>query len=94
VLEAESGDQALEMIEHIADIAILVSDVIMPGGMNGCQLAETVLARRPQLRVLLMSGYSEDNCPAASNQQLPILAKPFGRVELGRALQATQKEKA
>jgi len=94
VLEAENGEQALEMIEHIDDIAVLVSDIIMPGGMNGCQLADAALARRPQLRVLLMSGYSEDNCPAARNQQLPILAKPFGRTELGRALQETQKEKA
>ena len=51
VIEAENGVQALEMIEQIADIAIVVSDVIMPGGINGRQLAETLMAGRPALRV-------------------------------------------
>ena len=42
VIEAESGVQGMEMIEQIADIAIVVSDVIMPGGINGRQLAQAV----------------------------------------------------
>ena len=45
VIEAENGVQAIEMIEQIADIAIVVSDVIMPGGINGRQLAESGAAR-------------------------------------------------
>jgi PAS domain S-box-containing protein len=92
VLEAENGEQALEMIEHIVDIAILVSDVIMPGGMNGRQLAEAALERRAELRVVLMSGYADDSLPNADGAPLPILAKPFGRPDLAGALQRTRKE--
>jgi CheY-like chemotaxis protein len=59
VIEAENGNQAMEMIEQIADIAIVVSDIIMPGGINGRQLAEAG-ARHPGMRIVLMSGYTDE----------------------------------
>jgi CheY-like chemotaxis protein len=92
VIEAENGVQALTMIEQISDIAIVVSDVIMPGGINGRQLAEQVLARYPDMRIVLMSGYSEESEDDGVSD-LPILAKPFVRQDLSRALQRTQKGK-
>jgi len=60
VLSARSGQEALDAA-HADDHAIdhVMTDVMMPG-MNGCQLAELLLARRPSLRVLFMSGYAED----------------------------------
>jgi len=90
VIEAENGVQALSMIEQISDIAIVVSDVIMPGGINGRQLAEQVLARYPEMRIVLMSGYSEESEDDGVSD-LPILAKPFVRQDLSRALQRTLK---
>ena len=60
VLSAGSGQEALDAaraVDHAIDL--LMTDVMMPG-MNGCQLAELLLARRPSLRVLFMSGYAED----------------------------------
>jgi len=93
VIEAESGVQAIEMIEQIADIAIVVSDVIMPGGINGRQLANLVLRDRPQLRVLLMSGYADETGDDVASE-LPVLAKPFTRQDLARALQATKRERS
>jgi PAS domain S-box-containing protein len=92
VIEAENGIQALEMLEHIADIAIVVSDVIMPGGINGRQLATTVLARHPTMHVVLMSGYT-DEAQQAEGNELPVLAKPFSRQELARAMQQARTEK-
>ena len=92
MIEAENGPQALEMIEHIADIAIVVSDVIMPGGLNGRQLAERVQTARPDMRFVLMSGYT-DEAEAAGASALPVLAKPFVRQDLARALQGTHREK-
>ena len=92
VIEAENGAQALEMIEHIPDIALVVSDVIMPG-INGRQLAEQVLASRPGMRFVLMSGYT-DETDDASPGALPVLAKPFVRQDLARALQQAGKGKA
>ena len=93
VIEAENGAQALEMIEQIPDIAILVSDIIMPGGINGRQLAEQVLASHPHMRIVLMSGYTDENEEAAASD-LPILGKPFVRQDLARALQRANKGKS
>jgi CheY-like chemotaxis protein len=79
VLMASSGHEALEAA-HARDHAIdlLMTDVMMPG-MNGCQLAEILLARVPSLRVLFMSGYAED--VLATNVGLvpgaAFLGKPF-----------------
>jgi CheY-like chemotaxis protein len=89
VIEAENGSQALEMITHIPDIAIVVSDVIMPGGLNGRQLAEQILHLHPGMRIVLMSGYSAEEEDSAST--LPLLAKPFVRQDLARALLHTSK---
>ena len=77
------------MIDQILDIAIVVSDVIMPGGLNGRQLAETVLERHPAMRIVLMSGYTDEAAADGAND-LPVLAKPFVRQDLARALQRTK----
>ena len=91
VIEAENGNQAVEMIEQIADIAIVVSDVIMPGGINGRQLAEQVRQGHPQMRIVLMSGYADEAEPAGAGD-LPVLAKPFDRQDLARALLRANRE--
>ena len=93
VIEAEDGAQALTMIEQIPDIAIVVSDVIMPGELNGRQLAERLLAHHPRLRIVLMSGYT-DEVEADGASALPILTKPFVRQDLARALQYANKGKS
>lgn len=90
VIEAENGAQAREMIEHVPDIAILVSDIIMPGGINGRQLAEWVMRERPQLGILLMTGYADEQDSGAASE-LPLLAKPFVRQDLARALQRVHR---
>jgi signal transduction histidine kinase len=84
VIEAENGAQALEMIAQIPDIALIVSDIIMPGGVNGHQLAARVQAERPEIRILLMSGYTDE---VLSESALPVLSKPFVRQDLVRAIQ-------
>ena len=90
VIEAEDGVQALAMIDQIPDITIVVSDVIMPGGLDGRQLADRVLMSQPDMRIVLMSGYTDE---AEVGSDLPVLAKPFVRQDLARALRATNKEK-
>ena len=93
VIEAEDGAQALAMIEQIPDIAIVVSDVIMPGGVSGWQLAEQVRAGYPQMRFVLMSGYTDESA-GAGERELPVLAKPFARQDLARALQRAKQDLA
>jgi CheY-like chemotaxis protein len=79
VLSAGSGHDALHAAHATAHaIDLLLTDVMMPG-MNGCQLAEILLARHPSLRVLFMSGYAE-NVLATNVGLVPgaaFLSKPF-----------------
>ena len=88
VIEAENANQALEMIGQIPDIALMISDVIMPGGINGQQLAARVLAGRPEMRIVLMSGFTEE---IISDTALPVLSKPFVRQDLARAISQTSR---
>ena len=60
VVSVGSAEDALrEADERAHAVHLLLTDVMMPG-MNGCELAEVLLARQPSLRVLFMSGYAED----------------------------------
>lgn len=91
VIEAENAAQALEMIAHIPDIAIVLSDVVMPGGVDGRQLHRKIMNSHPQMRILLMSGFNQGfneglNEEAANDLPIPILTKPFTRQDLARAL--------
>lgn len=92
VIEAENSTQALDMIDQVVAIAIVVSDIIMPGGINGRQLAEAVLSRRPDMRIVLMSGYTDETDTDGASD-LPVLAKPFVRQDLARALLRATREK-
>ncbi|GAB2180750.1 hypothetical protein DLREEDagrD3_09730 [Denitratisoma sp. agr-D3] len=88
VLEAANGDEALPMIEHVPDIGLLVSDVVMPGRLDGRALAQAARRLRPAMGIVLMSGYA-DGAEDMAASDIPLLAKPFGRDALAAAL-ATQ----
>ena len=81
---AEDGSSALAALEANPDIEILFSDVILPGGLNGVKLAEEAVRRRPDLRVLLTSGYSGDALARkeSSDFSWDILKKPYRFAEL------------
>jgi PAS domain S-box-containing protein len=86
VLEAASGEEALGLAEgHAGRIDVLVSDVVMPG-MGGRELAECLRARDPALRVLYLSGHTEDEVvrQGVLRQELHFLAKPFSPAALTR----------
>jgi PAS domain S-box-containing protein len=77
VLEARTGDEALEVwARHRAEIRLLYTDVVMPGALNGFQLAEQLLAQAPQLKVIITSGYNAEahgqiSLPPESYRYLP-----------------------
>ncbi|WP_234081983.1 PAS-domain containing protein [Azonexus sp. R2A61] len=89
VIEADSADQALALVDQVADIALVLTDMVMPGTLNGRQLAGILRARRPDIRVVLMSGYAD-----GANAGPDVLAKPFDRHALARALADSRQEKS
>jgi DNA-binding NtrC family response regulator len=79
VLSSESAADAMAKAErHTGVIDLLVTDVVMPG-MNGRRMAERILAQRPEMRVLFVSGYGE---PTDAQSSVPFLQKPFTTDEL------------
>ncbi len=79
VLEAGDGRSGLHILDSIAHIDLLLTDVGLPGGMNGRQLADAARQQRPDLKVLFMTGYAE-NSGANSRlleEGMQIMTKPF-----------------
>jgi PAS domain S-box-containing protein len=86
VLVAASGEQALRVLEHHpGSIDLLMTDVIMPH-MSGPELAQLVCTLRPGIKVLYMSGYTEDKLRDVSAAELDWIQKPFQLEDLGRKL--------
>ena len=82
VIEADNGAAAFALLAAHPKIAMIFTDVVMPGGMNGDELAEAALAAKPDLKVLFTSGYAE---PAVARQGLGVgawLKKPYTAAEL------------
>lgn len=79
VLEAADGATALKMLQSEPGVDLLITDVGLPGGMNGRQLADAARATRPALKVLFITGYAE-NAIISNGQLAPdmqVLTKPF-----------------
>jgi signal transduction histidine kinase len=83
VLTASRAEQALEILRGDNQIDLLFSDIVMPGGMNGAQLAVEARRIRPDIKILLTSGYSSE---ALTSHGIPsdvdLLQKPYRRDEL------------
>lgn len=88
VREVETGVAAKEIFREPGHgIDLVLSDVVMPGGMSGFDVASWVGACAPGVKVLLMSGYPDQAAmPTAAQPALRILSKPYSRIELARAV--------
>jgi signal transduction histidine kinase/ActR/RegA family two-component response regulator len=87
VVEARTGPEAIKLLETGKSVALIFSDIVMPGGMTGLDLAKWVCANKPALKVLLTSGYA--NSPAVENdgvRDIKVLAKPCTREQLAHAV--------
>ena len=84
VLEATQADEALALCRsHGAEIDLLLTDVVMPGGLNGRQLAEQARKMSADMRILLMSGYTTDALVHYGVEKgIPFLQKPFSLQQL------------
>ena len=87
-LEAANATEALKIIDDGAHIDLLFTDVIMPGPMNGRQLVDEALRRRPSLKTLFTSGYTENAIlhHGRLDEGVLLLAKPYRKPELARMI--------
>jgi signal transduction histidine kinase/FixJ family two-component response regulator len=90
VLQASNGPSALEILKTEPQIDLLFVDVIMPGGMNGFEVADAALQIRPGSRILLVSGFPDIALSRRDNaqQHFALLRKPFEVAELAQALRS------
>jgi PAS domain S-box-containing protein len=87
-LEAANASDALQIIYHVPTIDLLFTDVIMPAPMNGRQLVDEALKRRPDLKILYTSGYTENAIVhhGRLDSGVLLLAKPYRKSELARMI--------
>ena len=95
VHEVESAAAALEVLDNESAIDTLLTDMVLPGGMNGVELADEAARLYPNLNILLVSGYPETALQNAGldNVRFPLLAKPFSVSALIDALQSMQEDR-
>jgi two-component system cell cycle sensor histidine kinase/response regulator CckA len=85
VITANNGEEALELIEEGAEFDLLISDVVMPQ-MDGPTLVRAVRARHPDIKVLFMSGYAEEQLRKSIDiDRVSFLPKPFSVQQLSQA---------
>ena len=95
ILTAGSGAEAMEISRaHFGPIALLLTDVVMPG-MSGRQLADALTPQRPDMKVLFLSGYTEDTIVhhGVLDDTVQFLPKPFSREVLAKKLRAVLGKK-
>lgn len=81
---AMSGRAALDILQADKDVDLLLTDIVMPGGMNGTELADRARALRPALKVLFTSGYTDNTIDRHGRLDpgVNLLRKPYTRLEL------------
>ena len=89
VLEAGDGRSGLKILEAGTHVDLLITDVGLPGGMNGRQLADAARERRPDLNVLFVTGYAENSRVGSglAAQGMQVMTKPFALEALAARIQ-------
>ena len=91
VLTACDGKEALERLAEHPTISLLFSDMVMPSGMNGYELAQQAMENRSDLKVLLTSGLAE-KAKGKAGLKTNLLMKPYTHVDLARRVQSVLSE--
>jgi CheY-like chemotaxis protein len=91
VIEARSGEEAVQLLRRTPKVDIVVTDYAMPG-MNGLQLAEAVVADYPGMPVVLCTGYAD--LLGSARPHLPRLSKPFDQAALASVMEEALREQA
>jgi len=88
VIRVDNGAAALSAMTNGRSVDVVFSDIMMPGGMSGGDLARELILRWPNLPVVLTTGYHRQSVPAADDLDLPLLRKPYRIDTLANVLAA------
>lgn len=91
LIEASTAPEAFDLLGTIKDITLILSDIAMPGTYSGLELAQRVQAARPDIGMILMTGFGREGLQNAV-PDIRILQKPFGRRTLMRAFREVYPE--
>jgi len=80
--EAVNGEEALALLKGKKKFDLLFTDVILPGGMNGFEIAQEAILIQPNLKILYTTGYADNAIPDSGQSDLSIIQKPFTRNDL------------
>ncbi len=88
MLEAEDGPTAIALLEELPKLDLVLSDIMLPGGMNGMELATVVRRRFPEIKYLFTSGYPEHAVAQGNgtSERLEFLGKPYTREDLAQTV--------
>jgi PAS domain S-box-containing protein len=90
VVAMADGPTALAVIAERADLDLLLTDVVLPGGLNGRQIATRALQLRPELKILFMTGYTQNAIvhDGRLDEGVALISKPFTYDQLGAKVRA------
>jgi len=90
VLTANNGDEALEVVQSSENIDLLFTDIVMPGKLNGYELAEAAIVVRPALKLLFTTGYAKvENKITREDWLNALIQKPYRSSELSKKIRET-----
>ncbi len=87
VLRAPDAARALHIVEHNKNIDLLLTDIVMPGSMNGADLA-TRVKNESGLKAVLVTGYADKAIPSDQFDRFDVILKPYRMEELGERIRA------
>ena len=89
-LEASDGNEALSLLEKNPDLDLLFTDMVLPSGLSGMEIASEARKRTPDIRILFTSGYSESylDTPGTGHGKDQILRKPYRRQEMANIVES------
>jgi PAS domain S-box-containing protein len=96
ILQAEDGASALAMLNETPEIALLFTDLVLPGGMNGVDLVEKAQQDRPQLKLLCATGYADDATVDRNRlaSHIVVVEKPYRKSKLARTIRGILEQDA
>jgi CheY-like chemotaxis protein len=87
VVTAMNGEEALSAWEDDSQIDVVITDIVLPGGMSGFDIAQELTNRDADIKILFVSGYTPENLTLREDyRDVEILQKPFRRADLAQKL--------